>query len=118
MRSGQNLRIELRENNYSPYQLYLTNLQTEQPRFSPCFTSGSCILAKYTCAQFWQPNIRKMLRASGGFALPMDPAGGLPSPDRLAPTPKSWLRQFLCHGKRGYGRLGLIPIEIHSKGCH
>jgi len=28
MRSGQNLRIELRENNYSPYQLYLTNLQT------------------------------------------------------------------------------------------
>jgi len=27
-RSGQNLRIELRKNNYSPYQLQLTTLQT------------------------------------------------------------------------------------------
>jgi len=29
MRSGQNLRIELRENNYSPCQLQLTTLQTK-----------------------------------------------------------------------------------------
>jgi len=38
------------------------NKHAEQSRFFPCFTSGSCTLAKYIkLCMVWQQNIRNML---------------------------------------------------------
>jgi len=73
------------------------NKHAEQPRFFSCFTSGPCTLAKYKkLCMVWQRNIRNMLWAFWGLcpppklstmALPLDPAGRLPSPYHLCPLP-------------------------------
>ena len=75
----------------------LCNKHAEQPRFFSCFTSGSCTLAKYkkNCAWFCSEISVICYELSGGFAppnsppgaLPLDPAGRLPSPYHLCPLP-------------------------------